>query len=455
MPARRSISTWRGASVAAQPSWPAPVKQMSRRRAEPAAHRLGGIAACGRGVHLHLRVLRERIADPAGAQLGREPVVRLVHDDDVERVHETAGALDEVLVPAVERCEPSGRNAARLGARHGRNDARCSADPPAGTGACGGLRRWLPGIMRVVSGPRVIVVGAGVYGLAAARRMALAGAEVTVLDAREAGGVVRRLGGVVARAALRVRLGGPLHRARAARARAVARARAPARRAALRRDRPALVRDRASRSTCTTRWRRARPPDCRCACSSPPRRPGGSRCSRSTASPRCCTTPRAACCRRAAPRSGWRGWRGRRARRCARVRPCAPSATASSSSPTARGVGRPGARRHGRVDGRAAAGAGALDAAGQRLPARSRRPACRSGRTTIDVYGLGDDGGAGLKVGGHALGPDVDPDDPAAREAPAAEVRAARGRGAPAATGAGLAGRRRARCAARMSAATR
>ena len=41
----------------------------------------------------------------------------------------------------------------------------------------------------------------------------------------------------------------------------------------------------------------------------------------------------------------------------------------------------------------------------------------------LDVYGLTDDGGAGLKVGGHAIGADVDPDDPAAREAPATEVR--------------------------------
>ena len=41
----------------------------------------------------------------------------------------------------------------------------------------------------------------------------------------------------------------------------------------------------------------------------------------------------------------------------------------------------------------------------------------------LDVYGLTDDGGAGLKVGGHAIGADVDPDDPGAREAPVSEVR--------------------------------
>ncbi|HET6171529.1 MAG TPA: FAD-dependent oxidoreductase [Gaiellales bacterium] len=41
----------------------------------------------------------------------------------------------------------------------------------------------------------------------------------------------------------------------------------------------------------------------------------------------------------------------------------------------------------------------------------------------LDVYGLSDDDGGGLKVGGHAIGADVDPDDPAARVAPAAEVR--------------------------------
>ncbi len=40
----------------------------------------------------------------------------------------------------------------------------------------------------------------------------------------------------------------------------------------------------------------------------------------------------------------------------------------------------------------------------------------------LDVFGHGDDDGAGLKIGGHAIGPDVDPDDPAARIAPPAEV---------------------------------
>ena len=54
---------------------------------------------------------------------------------------------------------------------------------------------------------------------------------------------------------------------------------------------------------------------------------------------------------------------------------------------------------------------------------RVRTPALPVWIYDLDVYGLGDDGGAGLKVGGHAIGPDVDPDDPAARGAPAAEVQ--------------------------------
>ena len=79
-------------------------------------------------------------------------------------------------------------------------------------------------------------------------------------------------------------------------------------------------------------------------------------------------------------------------------------------------VGRPGARRDGRVDGRPAGG---------RRWRSTQQVNVTCGWATVglpvwtydhDVYGLGDDGGAGLKVGGHALGPDVDPDDPAARK---------------------------------------
>ncbi len=72
----------------------------------------------------------------------------------------------------------------------------------------------------------------------------------------------------------------------------------------------------------------------------------------------------------------------------------------------------------------------------------------------MDVYGLGDDDGAGLKVGGHVVGADVDPDDPVAREAPADGGAAAHGRRSAAYSGAAL-GRGRVSCAARTCAATR
>ena len=69
-----------------QPSWPAPVKQMSGAETRRPRTASAGSSAGRHGMHLHLRVLGERVADPARAQLGRESVVRLVYDDDVELV---------------------------------------------------------------------------------------------------------------------------------------------------------------------------------------------------------------------------------------------------------------------------------------------------------------------------------------------------------------------------------
>ena len=63
----------------------------------------------------------------------------------------------------------------------------------------------------------------------------------------------------------------------------------------------------------------------------------------------------------------------------------------------------------------------------------------------LDVYGLGDDGGAGLKVGGHAIGADVDPDDPGGARGAGGGGAAPRRRGAPAPTGPAVARRRAAR----------
>ena len=212
-------------SCALQPSWPAPVKQTSGAEPRRAEHGLRGIVALRHGVHLHLRVLGERVADPAGAQLRGELVVRRVHDDDVERVHETACAFDQVLVTAVERCEPSGRHAARLGARHGRNDAGWPGDAP----ACG--------IMRAVSGPRVIVVGAGVYGLGGRAPPGARGRRRHRAGGARGGRPVSppRPGRRACCASSTARCA--LHRARPARPRAVAGAGGPARRDALRRDR--------------------------------------------------------------------------------------------------------------------------------------------------------------------------------------------------------------------------
>ena len=134
-----------------------------------------------------------------------------------------------------------------------------------------------------------------------------------------------------------------------------------------------------------------------------------SRPSASTASRRCSTMPRAAWCRRARPPVEWPVWRAEgidvREGACVRLPP-----TASSSSPTAARAGRPGAHRHRCVDERPAGRADPLDPAGQRLPARAHR-----GPAGLDVrprrLRARRRRGGGLKVGGHAIGADVDPDD--------------------------------------------
>ena len=167
--------------------------------------------------------------------------------------------------------------------------------------------------MRAVSGPRVIVVGAGVYGLAAARRLALEGADVSVFEAREAGGPSRP------RPAPRACCASSTAPTRTTRSSSCVRGSSggsssacSARRCT---RRPACSGSRSrSRATSGTPWRRAWPPAFRCACSSPPRPCGSSRHSRPKASRSCCTTRRAACCTRAARRSAWRGWRAPRER---------------------------------------------------------------------------------------------------------------------------------------------
>ena len=302
------------------------------------------------------------------------------------------------------------------------------------------------GIMRAVSGPRVIVVGAGVYGLAAARRLALAGADVTVLEAREAGRVVRRLGRLLARAALRVRRGS--------------------------RTTPSSCcgrgRSGASSSGCSASRSTTRP-----ACS------GSRSSSRSTSHDSLQTCEAAGLpvrllepaeaarrfpafsldgvaavlhdaeggvlqARARDARPGAPGAR-RRARRCARGSPCARSATASSSSPTARSE----------AADQVLVATGAWTGGLLGAPIRSTQQVnvylrmATAGLPVwtydLDVYGLARRRRRGSQGRRPRVGPDVDPDDAAAREAPRGRGAAARRRGAPAATGPRLARRRRAR----------
>ena len=117
---------------------------------------------------------------------------------------------------------------------------------------------------------------------------------------------------------------------------------------------------------------------------------------------------RAASCTRAARRLGWRGLRAPRAPSCARARRCAAIGDgvvelADGSSERADQVlVATGAWTRGLLPARAIRSTQQVNvylrvqSAG--LPVWIYDP---------DVYGLADDGGAGLKVGGHAIGADV------------------------------------------------
>ena len=301
--------------------------------------------------------------------------------------------------------------------------------------------------MRAVSGPRVIVVGAGVYGLAAARRLALAGADVTVLEAREAGGSFAASAG--SSRVLRFEYGALAHYTEL-----VLRARTQWRELERLLGEPLYDETgmlwfaiELSQLPATTRCGRARPPACPCACSSRPRPRAASRRSRSTGVAAVLHDEAGGVLQ--ARRATLGLARLARAAGATLREGVAVRAVGDGVVELADGTqrdGRPGARGHGRLDGRAA---GAPIRSTQQVNVYLRLPTAGLPVWTydLDVYGLSDDGGAGLKVGGHAIGADVDPDDPAAREAPAGRGAAARRGRAPAATGSGLA--RRGRAAAR------
>ena len=230
--------------------------------------------------------------------------------------------------------------------------------------------------MRAVSGPRVIVVGAGVYGLAAARRLAAAGAAVTVFEAREAGGSFAASAGSTR--VLRFEYGALAHYTELVlRAREAWRELERELGESLYRETGMLwfaielsqYLDDSLRATVAAGLpaRLLEPSEAArlfpafsvegVAAVLHNEAGGVLEARRATARPR---APRAGG-RRGPARGGRRARRRRRRRRAGRRQQRA---------------GRPGARRHGRLDERAAGRAHPLDAAGQRLPARAHcRPA--------------------------------------------------------------------------------
>ena len=422
-------------------------------------HGRGRIVAFRHGVHLHLGVLGEGVADPAGAQLGCEHVLGPVHHDHVEGVDETTRAFDEVLVAAMERCEPSSRHATRLGARHGRNDARCTGDPPPRTGfqsggVFGGLESpavWLsggssrvcgnrgaddqtcgdPGLAQRAepaqglrgSGSRLSKgfqpdLRAGIHsrslralrartrllkpvlrhharrerparhrgrrGRLRARRSPSSRARRSGCDrvqAREAGGSFAASAG--SSRVLRFEYGPDAHYTELSCVPGSSGGSSSACSARRCTRRPACSGSRSrSRATSGTPSRRAWPPAFRCGCSSPPRPCGSSPHSRPKASRSCCTTRRAGSAR--APRDARPGPAGpRRGSGPARGRGGARDRRRIVELAEGRErAGRSGARGHRRWTAGSCRPRRPLHPAGQRLPARCRRPDCRSGSTT-------------------------------------------------------------------------
>jgi sarcosine oxidase len=275
--------------------------------------------------------------------------------------------------------------------------------------------------MRGVSGPRVIVVGAGVYGLAAARRLAAAGADVTVLEAREAGGSYAASAG--SSRVLRFEYGALAHYTEL-----VLRAREAWRELEGLLDEPlysetgmlwfAIELSRYLDDSLQTTVAAGLPA-------------------------RLLEPSEAA---RLFPAFSVEGVAAVLHNEAGGVLQARRATLGLARLVRAAGVDlREGVAVRGIADGVVELAGGGSERADQVLiatgawtsallavPIRSTQqvnvylrvptPGLPVWTYDLDVYGLGDDGGAGLKVGGHAIGADVDPDDPAARKAPAAEV---------------------------------
>jgi glycine/D-amino acid oxidase-like deaminating enzyme len=276
--------------------------------------------------------------------------------------------------------------------------------------------------MRAVSGPRIIVVGAGVYGLAAARRLALAGADVTVLEAREAGGPFAASAG--SSRVLRFEYGGNEHYTEL-----VLRARRQWRELERELGEPLYtetgmlwfaielsqyLHDSLQTSVAAGLPARLLEP-AEAARLFPAFSLEGVAAVLHTEAGGVLQARRATLGLARLARSA--GVEMREAVGVRRVGDGVVELADGSSEPADQVLVATGAWT------------GALLAA----PIRSTRQVNVYLRVAtgglpvwtfdLDVYGLGDDGGEGLKVGGHAIGPDIDPDDPAEREAPAAEIR--------------------------------